>query len=183
MPIESIFMKSGRGTIVTGSIEQGVVKANEEIDLVGYSKENKKVVCVEIEMFRSLRGKAEAGQNVGILLKGAKREEVIKGHLLCKKNSIFSYSKFRAKIYILSKEEGGRKHPFKKEYRPQFYIRTADLTGSFEFEDNLKIVMPGDTINVVVNLLVRIGLAPGVRFTLREGRLTVGAGIVLEVLN
>jgi len=183
MPIESIFMKSGRGTIVTGSIEQGIVKANEEIDLVGFSKENKKVICVEIEMFRSLRNKAEAGQNVGILLKGVKREEVIKGHLLCKKNSIFSYSKFRAKIYILSKEEGGRRHPFKKEYRPQFYIRTADLTGSFEFEDNLKIVMPGDTINVVVNLLIRIGLAPGVRFTVREGRLTVGAGIVLEVLD
>jgi len=183
MPIETIFMKSGRGTIVTGSIEQGVVKANEEVDLVGYSKENKKVVCVEIEMFRSLRSKAEAGQNVGILLKGVKREDVVKGHLLCKKNTVYSYSKFKAKIYILSKEEGGRKHPFKKEYKPQFYIRTADLTGSFEFDDELKIVMPGDTINVVVNLLVRIGLAPGVRFTLREGRLTIGAGIVLDVLN
>ena len=134
-------------------------------------------------MFRSLRNKAEAGQNVGILLKGVKRDEIFKGHLLCKRNSVFSYSKFRAKIYILSKEEGGRKHPFKKEYRPQFYIRTADITGSFEFEDDLKIVMPGDTINVVVNLLVRLGLAPGVRFTVREGRLTVGAGIVLEVIN
>lgn len=99
------------------------------------------------------------------------------------KNTIYSYQKFRAKIYILSKEEGGRRHPFKKEYKPQFYIRTADLTGSFEFDDELKIVMPGDTINVIVNLLVRIGLAPGVRFTVREGRLTVGAGIVLEVLN
>jgi len=183
MPIESIFSKSGRGTIVTGSIEQGVVKANEEVDLVGYVKENKRVICMEIEMFRSLRNKAEAGQNVGILLKGVKREEVLKGQLLCKKNTIFSYSKFLAKIYILSKEEGGRKHPFKQEYKPQFYIRTADLTGSFLFKDDLKIVMPGDTITVVVNLLVRIGLASGVRFTLREGRLTIGAGIVLEVLD
>jgi elongation factor Tu len=183
MPIEAIFMKSGRGTIVTGSIESGVVKANDEVDLVGYSKDNRKLVCAEIEMFRSLRNKAESGQNVGILLKGVKREDVIKGHLLCQKGSIFSYSRFKAKIYILSKEEGGRKHPFKKEYKPQFYIRTADVTGSFEFEDELKIVMPGDTINVVVNLLVRLGLAAGVRFTVREGQITVGAGIVLEVIN
>ena len=183
MPIESIFMKSGRGTIVTGSIEQGFVKPNDELDLVGFSKENKKVVCAEIEMFRSLRNKAEAGQNVGILLKGIKREEIMKGHLLCQKNTIYSYMKFKAKIYILSKEEGGRKHPFKKEYKPQFYIRTADVTGSFEFDDNLKIVMPGDTITVIVNLMVRLGLATGVRFTVREGRLTVGAGIVLEVIE
>jgi elongation factor Tu len=182
MPIEAIFMKSGRGTIVTGSIEQGCVKPNDELDLVGYSKDNKKVICAEIEMFRSLRNKAEAGQNVGILLKGIKREDIIKGHLLCQKNTIYSYSKFKAKIYILSKEEGGRKHPFKKEYKPQFYIRTADVTGSFEFDDNLKIVMPGDTINVNVVLMVSLGLAAGVRFTLREGRLTVGAGIVLEVI-
>lgn len=183
MPIEAIFMKSGRGTIVTGSIEQGIVKPNDELDLVGYTKENKKVICVEIEMFRSLRNKAEAGQNVGILLKGVKREEIMKGHLLCQKNTIYSYLKFKAKIYILSKEEGGRKHPFKREYKPQFYIRTADVTGSFEFDDNLKIVMPGDTINVIVNLITRIGLASGVRFTVREGRLTVGAGIVLEVIE
>jgi len=183
MPIEAIFMKSGRGTIVTGSIEQGIVKPNDELDLVGYAKENKRVVCAEIEMFRSLRNKAEAGQNVGILLKGIKREEIMKGHLLCQKNTIYSYMKFKAKIYILSKEEGGRKHPFKKEYKPQFYIRTADVTGSFEFDDNLKIVMPGDTINVVVVLMVRLGLAAGVRFTVREGRLTVGAGIVLEVIE
>lgn len=183
MPIESIFMKSGRGTIVTGSIEQGTIKPNDELDLVGYSKENKKVICAEIEMFRSLKNKAESGQNVGILLKGAKREEVMKGHLLCQKNTVYSYSKFKAKIYILSKEEGGRKHPFKKEYKPQFYIRTADITGSFDFEDSLKIVMPGDTINVVVNLMESLGLAAGVRFTVREGRLTVGAGIVLEVIN
>lgn len=183
MPIESIFMKSGRGTIVTGSIEQGIVKPNDELDIVGYAKENKKVVCAEIEMFRSLRNKAESGQNVGILLKGVKREEIMKGHLLCQKNTVFSYLKFKAKIYILSKEEGGRKHPFKKEYKPQFYIRTADVTGSFEFDDNLKIVMPGDTINVIVVLMVRLGLAAGVRFTVREGRLTVGAGIVLEVIE
>jgi elongation factor Tu len=183
MPIESIFMKSGRGTIVTGSIEQGIVKQNDELDLVGYAKDNKKVVCAEIEMFRSLRAKAEGGQNVGILLKGIKREEIMKGHLLCQKNTIYSYIKFKAKIYILSKEEGGRKHPFKKEYKPQFYIRTADVTGSFEFDDDLKIVMPGDTINVVVVLMVRLGLAAGVRFTVREGRLTVGAGIVLEVIE
>jgi len=183
MPIEAVFMKSGRGTIVTGSIEQGMVKANDELDLVGYSKENKKVICAEIEMFRSLRNKAEAGQNVGILLKGIKKEEIKKGHLLCQKNTIFSYIKFKAKIYILTKEEGGRKHPFTKEYKPQFYIRTADVTGSFEFMESVKLVMPGDNLTVNVVLMVRLGLASGVRFTLREGRLTIGAGIVIEVLD
>jgi elongation factor Tu len=184
MPIEAIFTKSGRGTIVTGSIEQGSVKPNDEVDLVGFTKVNKTVVCAEIEMFRSLRNRAEAGQNVGILLKGGiKRNEIFKGNLLCKKDTIFSYIEFIAKIYVLSKEEGGRKHPFKEEYTPQFYIRTADVTGRFTFDDSLKIVMPGDSITVHVTLKVRMGLAPGVRFTLREGRLTIGAGIVLEVLK
>ena len=183
MPIEAIFIKSGRGTIVTGSVEQGFVKANEEVDLVGFTKENKRVICAEIEMFRSLRNKAESGQNIGVLLKGVKKEDVFKGHLLCQKNTIYSYSKCKAKIYILSKEEGGRKSPFKQEYKPQFYIRTADVTGSFEFDENLKVVMPGDTINVTINLLVRLGLAQGVRFTLREGQLTIGAGIILDVIS
>jgi len=183
LPIEAVFMKSGRGTIVTGSIEQGIIKANEEVDLVGYSKENKKVVCAEIEMFRALREKAESGQNVGVLLKGVKREDVMKGQILCTKNTIFSFKKFKCKIYVLSKEEGGRRHPFKQEYKPQFYIRTADVTGSFEFDEDLKIVMPGDSINVIVNLQILLGLAPGVRFTVREGRKTIGAGIVLEVIQ
>jgi len=183
MPIESIFTKAGRGTIVTGNIEQGVIKPNEEVDLVGFSKENKKVVCAEIEMFRALRNKAESGQNVGILLKNIKKNQISKGFLLCKKNTVYSYKKFKAKIYILSKEEGGRHKPFKEEYKPQFYIRTADITGSFEFDDDLKIVMPGDSINVIVNLIHRVGLSKGVRFTVREGRLTVGAGIVLDVLE
>lgn len=183
MPIESIFTKSGRGTIVTGNIEQGVIKANEEVDLVGYMKENKKVVCAEIEMFRVLRKQAESGQSVGILLKSVKKNAISKGQLLCKKNTIYSYKKFRAKLYILSKEEGGRHKPFKEEYKPQFFIRTADITGSFEFEDDLKIVMPGDSVDVVITLIARIGLAKGVRFTIREGQLTVGAGIVLDVIE
>lgn len=184
MPIESIFTKPGRGTIVTGSIEQGSVKPNEEVDIVGYSKENKRVVCAEIEMFRSLRDKAECGQNVGILLKGnVKRNEILKGHILCKKDTIYSHSKFIARIYVLSAEEGGRKHAFKEEYTPQFYVRTANITGSFIFGEDLKVVVPGDSITVKVSLLVRLGLAPGVRFTLREGRLTIGAGIVLELLD
>lgn len=182
MPIESIFTKAGRGTIVTGNIEQGVIKTNDELDLVGYTKENKKVVCGEIEMFRSLRDKAESGQNVGILLKNIKKNQVTKGQLLCKKNTVYSYNVFKAKIYILSKEEGGRHKAFKEEYKPQFYIRTADVTGSFTFENDLKIVMPGDTINVKVTLIQKVGLARGVRFTVREGRLTVGAGIVLDVI-
>lgn len=184
MPIESIFTKSGRGTIVTGSIEQGVVKPNDELDLVGFSKENKRIICAEIEMFRSLRDKAESGQNVGILLKGnVKRNEIFKGHLLCEKDTIYSHFKFIAKIYILSKEEGGRKHPFREEYTPQFYVRTADVTGHFTFDKNLHMVMPGDSITVQVSLKVRLGLAAGVRFTLREGRLTIGAGVVLEILE
>lgn len=184
MPIEAIFTKSGRGTIVTGSIEQGVVRPNDEVDLVGFSKENKRLVCAEIEMFRSLRQKAEAGQNVGILLKGQiKRSEIFKGHLLCQKDSIYSHFRFVARIYVLSKAEGGRTHPFKEEYTPQFYVRTADVTGHFTFGEDLKIVMPGDSITVQVRLKVRLGLAPGVRFTLREGRLTIGAGVILEILE
>lgn len=183
MPIESIFTKPGRGTIVTGNIEQGVIMANEEVDLVGYKKENKKVVCAEIEMFRTLREKAESGQSVGILLKNVKKNQVSKGQLLCKKNTIYSYKTFRAKLYILSKEEGGRHKPFKEEYKPQFFIRTADITGSFTFDEDLKIVMPGDSVDVTVHLLQLIGLAQGVRFTIREGQLTVGAGMVLDVIE
>lgn len=183
MPIESIFTKPGRGTIVTGNIEQGVVMANEEVDLVGYKKENKKVVCAEIEMFRTLRAKAESGQSVGILLKNVKKNQVSKGQLLCKRNTIYSYKTFRAKLYILSKEEGGRHKPFKEEYKPQFFIRTADITGSFTFDEDLKIVMPGDSVDVTVHLLQLIGLAQGVRFTIREGQLTVGAGMVLDVIE
>lgn len=182
LPIESIFTKSGRGTIVTGSIEQGIVKPNDEVDIVGFTKENKRVVCAEIEMFRSLRDRAESGQNVGILLKGnVKRNEIFKGHILCQKDSIYSHFKFLAKIYVLSKSEGGRTHPFKEEYTPQFYVRTADVTGHFTFPEDLKIVMPGDSITATVTLKTRLGLAPGVRFTLREGRLTIGAGVILEI--
>jgi len=183
MPIEQIFTKAGRGTIVTGNIERGTLHANEEVDLVGFSKENKKVICAEIERFRVLRDKAESGQSIGVLLKNVKKNQITKGQLLCKKNTVYSYKKFRAKIYILSKEEGGRHKPFKEEYKPQFYIRTADITGSFDFGKDLKIVMPGDSIDVTVTLIQRIGLSKGVRFTVREGRLTVGAGIVLDVIE
>lgn len=183
MPIESIFTKAGRGTIVTGNIEQGVIKPNQEVDLVGFSKENKKVICAEIEMFRVLRNQAESGQSVGILLKSIKKDQISKGQLLCKKDTVYSFKKFKAKLYILSKDEGGRHKPFKEEYKPQFYIRTADITGSFIFNEDLKIVMPGDSINVTINLISRIGLSKGVRFTVREGQLTVGAGIVLDVIE
>ncbi len=183
MPIESIFTKAGRGTIVTGKIEQGSVKANDILDLVGFNKSNKKVTCGEIEMFRSLKGEAESGQSAGLLLKNIKKKEITKGQLLCKEDTIFSFTTFKAKIYILSKAEGGRHKPFKEEYKPQFYIRTADITGAFTFDNDLKIVMPGDTINVTISLIHRLGLARGVRFTVREGRLTVGAGIVLETIE
>jgi elongation factor Tu len=178
MPIEGVFSISGRGTVVTGRIEYGTVKNLDELEIVGLNFEKKITTCIGIEMFNKEMELAEAGENVGILLRSIKRDEVTRGQTLAKPNTIKAYKTFDAKIYILSKKEGGRHKPFYSDYKPQFFIRTADITGSFVFKNDLEVALPGDTIEVTVNLLTPLALEKGLRFTIREGKLTIGTGII-----
>jgi elongation factor Tu len=180
MPIEGVFSISGRGTVVTGRIEQGQIKLNEEVEILGILAPVK-TVCVGIEMFHKEMEIAEAGDNVGILLRGIKRNSVVRGQVLSKPNSIAVKSSFEAKVYILSKDEGGRSTPFFENYRPQFFIRTADVTGSFKFKNNIETVLPGDTIEVTVNLISSVAIQEGMRFTIREGQITVGTGVISKL--
>lgn len=180
MPIEGVFSISGRGTVVTGRIEQGILKLNEEIEILGILPTTK-TTCIGIEMFHKEMDVAEAGENVGILLRGIKRTAVIKGQVLAKPNSVIVTKSFDAKIYVLSKKEGGRHTPFYQDYKPQFFIRTADITGSFVFKNDVQTVMPGDTIEVTVNLISSVAVQEGLRFTLREGLITVGTGIISKL--
>jgi len=180
MPVEGVFSISGRGTVVTGRIEQGVVKLNEEVEILGLLPANK-TTCIGIEMFHKEMDMAEAGENVGILLRGVKRTAVVKGQVLAKPNTTTVTKSFDAKIYILSKKEGGRHTPFYQDYKPQFFIRTADVTGSFVLKNDVQAVMPGDTIEVTVNLISSLALQEGLRFTLREGLITVGTGIISKL--
>lgn len=180
MPIEGVFSISGRGTVVTGRIEQGVLKLNEEVEILGILPTNK-TTCIGIEMFHKEMDTAEAGENVGILLRGVKRTAVVKGQVLAKPNSVTVTKSFDAKIYILSKKEGGRHTPFYQDYKPQFFIRTADVTGSFILKNDVQAVMPGDTVEVTVNLISPLALQEGLRFTLREGLITVGTGIISKL--
>jgi elongation factor Tu len=180
MPIEGVFSISGRGTVVTGRIEQGAIKLNEEIEILGILPKTK-TTCTGIEMFHKEMDTAEAGENVGILLRGVKRTEVVKGQVLAKPNSAIATKSFDAKIYVLSKKEGGRHTPFYQDYKPQFFIRTADVTGSFVLKNDVQTVMPGDTIEVTVNLISPVALQEGLRFTLREGLITVGTGIISKL--
>lgn len=180
MPIEGVFSISGRGTVVTGRIEQGMLKLNEEIEILGILPTTK-TTCIGIEMFHKEMDVAEAGENVGILLRGIKRTAVIKGQVLAKPNSVIVTKSFDAKIYVLSKKEGGRHTPFYQDYKPQFFIRTADITGSFIFKNDVQTVMPGDTIEVTVNLISSVAVQEGLRFTLREGLITVGTGIISKL--
>jgi elongation factor Tu len=180
MPIESVFSISGRGTVVTGRIEQGLLKLNEEVEILGLLPTSK-TTCIGIEMFHKELEVAEAGENVGILLRGVKRTAVIKGQILAKPNSIIVTKSFDAKIYILTKKEGGRHTPFYQDYKPQFFIRTADVTGSFILKNNVQAVLPGDTIEVTINLISMLGLQEGLRFTMREGLLTIGTGIISKL--
>jgi elongation factor Tu len=181
MPVEDVFSIAGRGTVVTGRIERGIVKINDEVEIVGI-RPTTKTTCTGVEMFRKLLDEGQAGDNVGVLLRGTKREEVERGQVLCKPGSINPHTKFEAEVYVLTKEEGGRHTPFFKGYRPQFYFRTTDVTGAVELPEGTEMVMPGDNIKIVVELIAPIAMEQGLRFAIREGGKTVGAGVVAKVL-
>jgi elongation factor Tu len=182
MPVEDVFSISGRGTVVTGRVEQGIVKPGEEIEIIGL-KDTVKTVCTGVEMFRKLLDSGEAGDNIGALLRGTKKEEVERGQVLAKPGSIKPHKKFKAEIYALSKEEGGRHTPFFANYRPQFYFRTTDVTGSIQLPEGTEMVMPGDNITLEVELLAPIAMSNNLRFAIREGGRTVGSGVVSEILD
>src|SRR3989337_2028882 len=182
MPIEDVFSISGRGTVVTGRVERGIVKVGDDLEIVGI-KPTLKTTCTGVEMFRNLLDQGEAGDNVGILLRGTKKEDVERGQVLAHPGTINPHIKFEAEVYVLSKEEGGRHTPFFKGYRPQFYFRTTDVTGSVELPANVEMVMPGDNIKMVVTLIVPIAMEDGVRFAIREGGKTVGAGVVAKIIE
>jgi elongation factor Tu len=182
MPVEDVFSISGRGTVVTGRVERGIVKVGDELEIVGL-KPTLKTVCTGVEMFRKLLDQGQAGDNVGVLLRGTKREEVERGQVLAKPGSITPHTKFSCEVYVLSKEEGGRHTPFFPGYRPQFYFRTTDVTGSCELPAGTEMVMPGDNIGMVVTLIAPIAMEEGLRFAIREGGRTVGAGVVAKVIE
>ena len=182
MPVEDVFSISGRGTVVTGRVERGVVKVGEDIEIVGL-KPTLKTVCTGVEMFRKLLDQGQAGDNIGVLLRGTKREEVERGQVLAKPGSINPHTKFECEVYILSKDEGGRHTPFFPGYRPQFYFRTTDVTGSCELPAGVEMVMPGDNVKMVVTLIAPIAMEQGLRFAIREGGRTVGAGVVAKVME
>ncbi len=182
MPVEDVFSISGRGTVVTGRIDRGIVKVGDEVEIVGI-KDTEKTICTGVEMFRKLLDQGQAGDNVGVLLRGTKREEVERGQVLAKPGSITPHTKFEAEVYVLTKEEGGRHTPFFKGYRPQFYFRTTDVTGAVELPDGTEMVMPGDNIQMKVELIAPIAMEDGLRFAIREGGRTVGAGVVAKIIE
>lgn len=182
MPIEDVFSISGRGTVVTGRVERGVIRVGDEIEIVGI-RPTSKTTCTGVEMFRKLLDQGEAGDNVGVLLRGTKREEVERGQVLAKPGSITPHTKFNAEVYVLTKEEGGRHTPFFKGYRPQFYFRTTDVTGTIELPEGVEMVMPGDNIQMTVQLICPIAMQEGLRFAIREGGHTVGAGVVAKIIE
>ena len=182
MPVEDVFSISGRGTVVTGRIERGIVKVGDEIEIIGI-KPTLKTICTGVEMFRKLLDQGQAGDNVGVLLRGTKREEVERGQVLAKPGSITPHTKFTAEVYVLSKEEGGRHTPFFNGYRPQFYFRTTDVTGSIQLPAGTEMVMPGDNIQMEVALIAPIAMEQGLRFAVREGGKTVGAGVVAKIVE
>jgi elongation factor Tu len=181
LPIEDVFSISGRGTVVTGRVERGIVKTGDEVEIVGI-RDTTKSVCTGVEMFRKLLDEGRAGENVGALLRGTKREDVERGQVLAKPGSINPHTKFEAEVYVLSKDEGGRHTPFFKGYRPQFYFRTTDVTGAVELPEGVEMVMPGDNLKFVVELIHPIAMDEGLRFAIREGGRTVGAGVVAKIL-
>ena len=182
MPIEDVFSISGRGTVVTGRVERGVVKVGEEVEIIGI-RETEKTTCTGVEMFRKLLDEGQAGDNIGVLLRGTKREEVERGQVLAHPKSITPHTKFEAEVYVLSKEEGGRHTPFFQGYRPQFYFRTTDVTGECVLPEGVEMVMPGDNININATLIAPIAMEEGLRFAVREGGRTVGAGVVVKVIE
>ncbi len=182
MPVEDVFSISGRGTVVTGRVERGVIKVGEEVEIVGI-RPTAKTTCTGVEMFRKLLDQGQAGDNIGVLLRGTKRDEVERGQVLAKPGSITPHTKFEAEVYILSKDEGGRHTPFFNGYRPQFYFRTTDVTGTIELPQGTEMVMPGDNISITVQLIQPIAMEEGLRFAIREGGRTVGAGVVAKVIE
>jgi elongation factor Tu len=182
MPIEDVFSISGRGTVVTGRVERGVINVGEEVEIVGI-RDTQKTVCTGVEMFRKLLDRGEPGDNVGVLLRGVKRDEVERGQVLCKPGSITPHTRFNAETYVLTKEEGGRHTPFFSNYRPQFFFRTTDVTGTIELPDGTEMVMPGDNVTMKVALIAPIAMEEGLRFAIREGGRTVGAGVVASIIE
>jgi elongation factor Tu len=182
MPVEDVFSISGRGTVVTGRVERGIIKVGEEIEIVGL-RPTQKTVVTGVEMFRKLLDEGRAGDNIGALLRGTKKEEVERGQILCKPGSVNPHKKFKAEIYVLTKEEGGRHTPFFNNYRPQFYFRTTDVTGSVALPAGTEMVMPGDNISIDVELITPIAMEEGLRFAIREGGRTVGAGVVAKIVE
>ena len=182
MPIEDVFSISGRGTVVTGRVDRGIIQVGEEVEIVGI-RDTQTTTCTGVEMFRKLLDEGRAGENVGVLLRGTKREEVERGQVLCKPGSISPHTKFEAEVYVLSKDEGGRHTPFFKGYRPQFYFRTTDVTGACELPAGTEMVMPGDNVNMEVTLISPIAMDDGLRFAIREGGRTVGAGVVVKIIE
>lgn len=183
MPVEDVFSITGRGTVATGRIERGVINSGEPVDIIGMGAEGLKSTVTGVEMFRKILDRGEAGDNVGLLLRGIEKSQIKRGMIICKPGSVKPHSHFKAEVYVLSKEEGGRHTPFFNKYRPQFYLRTTDVTGEIKLPENVEMVMPGDNVTIEVNLLSAIALEKGLRFAIREGGRTVGAGQVTEILD
>ncbi len=183
MPVEDIFSITGRGTVATGRIETGMVHTGDELEIVGLGSEKRKTVCTGVEMFRKILDQGEAGDNVGLLLRGVDKKEIKRGHVLAKPGSITPHTKFKAEVYVLKKEEGGRHTPFHNHYRPQFYLRTLDITGEISLPEGTEMVMPGDNVTITVELIYPVAINKGLRFAIREGGRTVGAGAVVEIVD
>jgi elongation factor Tu len=183
MPVEDIFSITGRGTVATGRIETGVVNTGDELAIIGLGAEGRKTVCTGVEMFRKILDTGEAGDNVGLLLRGVDKKEIKRGMVLAKPGSITPHTKFKAEVYVLKKEEGGRHTPFHNNYRPQFYLRTLDVTGEIQLPEGTEMVMPGDNVTITVNLIYPVAINQGLRFAIREGGRTVGAGQVTEIIE
>jgi elongation factor Tu len=183
MPVEDVFTITGRGTVATGRVERGVLKVGDEVEIVGLMPEKKKTVVTGVEMFRKLLDQAQAGDNIGALLRGVQRDEVERGQVLCKPNSIHPHLHYNSQVYVLKKEEGGRHTPFFNGYRPQFYFRTTDVTGTIKLQEGVEMVMPGDHTNMEIELISPIAMEEGLRFAIREGGHTVGSGVVTEILD
>ena len=183
MPVEDVFSITGRGTVATGRIETGVVNTGEELEMIGLGAEKRKTVCTGVEMFRKILDTGEAGDNVGLLLRGVDKKEIKRGMVLAKPGSITPHTQFKAEVYVLKKEEGGRHTPFHNNYRPQFYLRTLDVTGEIQLPEGTEMVMPGDNVTITVNLIYPVAINQGLRFAIREGGRTVGAGQVTEIVE
>ena len=183
MPVEDVFTITGRGTVATGRVERGQVKLQDEVEIIGLTTERKKTVVTGVEMFRKLLDQAEAGDNIGVLLRGIDRKEIERGQVLCKPGTIHPHTKFTSEVYVLTKEEGGRHTPFFNGYRPQFYFRTTDVTGVIELPAGTEMVMPGDNVSMTIELITPIAIEKGLRFAIREGGRTVGSGVVADIIE